>query len=198
VRHLTQGIAAPLVCVLALLSGACNKGPADEAMQAAERALAAAPAIATYLPEESAAIAKELRDARVSFAEGRYTDALRAVQPLPDRIAAAADAAAKRKRQLTEAWSALSAELPARFEALAARLATLSSAGWISSERASAAQAELAALNQAWADATAAHGRGEITKALAAGEDVRVKAEALGTKLGLRAARTGAASVQAK
>lgn len=192
-RQSTRGIATFVACLLAVSNAACNRRPAEEALQAAEQALTAAPEVERYQPEEFAAVSAILREARASYAAGRYTDALRAAQPLPDRIAAAAAAAAKRNEQLAATWSALSADLPARLQALGARLTLLSSADAISSERLAAAQAELAALGQAWAEATTGFERGDIPKAVTVAQDVKVKAESLAGRLGLKAAPAAAA-----
>ena len=73
-----RALLVALACSVAL---ACNKAPAKDALAAAEQAFAAAPEIEAYLPEESRALKQVLRDARVSFDEGHYTEALRAVQP---------------------------------------------------------------------------------------------------------------------
>jgi hypothetical protein len=172
--------------LFALSSVACNKGPADEALRVAEAALVAAPEIQTYLPEEFAAVSGILGEARASFAAGRYTDALRAVQVLPDRVAAAAASAAKRKEQSAATWSTLSADLPPRLEALAARLTALASASATSSERLTAAQGEFATLRQGWADATAEYERGDVPRAVAAAQDLRAKADLLAQRLGLK------------
>ena len=180
--------------LFALSAVACNKRPAEDALKAAEQALAAAPEVERYEPEEFAAVSGILREARASYAAGRYTDALRPVQALPDRIAAAAAAAAKRKEQSAATWSALSAGLPARLEALAARLTLLSSAAAISSERLAAAQAELATLNRAWADATAVYERSDVPNAVAAAQDLKAKADSLAGRLGLKPAPAAAAS----
>jgi hypothetical protein len=151
----------PLVgLVLALCVAACNKAPAADALKAAEDALAAAPEIAAYLPEEDAAIRLVLRDARVAYDEGRYTDSLRATQPLPDRIAAARAAGEQRREEQAAEWEALAQELPARMDALVARLGLLVSGGWISSERQAATQTEIVSLNQGWAAASATAARG--------------------------------------
>ena len=172
--------------LFALSSVACNKGPADEALRVAEAALVAAPEVERYAPEEFAAVSGILGEARAAFAAGRYTEALRAAQVLPDRIAAAAASAAKRKQQAAATWSALSTDLPPRLEALAARLAQLSAAAAISAEKLAAAQAELASLTQAWADATAAYARGDVPKAVAVARDLKLKADLLAERLGLK------------
>lgn len=185
VRHPLSRIATLVVAVLALSSVACNRRPAEDALQAAEQALRDAPEIERYAPEELAAVSGILRDARASYAAGRYTDALRAAQGLPDRIAAAEAAAAKRKERSAATWSALSQELPAQLETLAARLAALSSAAALPGERLAVAQAELAALSQAWADAAGAYSSGDVPNAVAAAQDVAAKAGSLAGRLGL-------------
>ena len=172
--------------LFALSSVACNKGPADEALRVAEAALAATPEVESYVPEEFAAVSGILREARAAFAAGHYTDALRAAQVLPDRVAAAAASAAKRKEQSAATWSALSADLPPRLEALAARLTALTSASATSSERLTAAQAEFATLRQGWADATAECERGDVPRAVAVAQDLRAKADLLAERLGLK------------
>ena len=186
VRHSVRGVATLVAGLLALSTIACNRGPAEEALQAAQQALTAAPEIERYAPEEFAAISATLREARASYASSRYTDALRAAQVLPDRIAAAAAAAAKRKEQSAATWSALSEQLPVQLEALSARLTLLSSADAISSERLAAAQAELATLVQAWAGASALYEGGDVPGAVAAAQDVAAKASALAGRLGLK------------
>ena len=174
------------VLALALGVGACNKAPAADALKASEESLAGAPEIATYLPEESAVIATVLRDARVSFDEGRYTDALRAAQPLPDRIAAAKALAAQRKQEKVAEWDALARALQTRLDAIVNRLGLLVSGAWISSERQTAAQARIVALYQAWAEATATFERGAIGEAIALAEQVQLEAESLAGALGMR------------
>jgi hypothetical protein len=193
VRHSRRGTARLVAGLLALSTVACNRGPAEEALQAAEQALAAAPETERYAPEEFAAVSGILKEARASYAAGRYTDALRAAQALPDRIAAAAAAAAKRKEQSAATWSGLFEEVPARLAALTERLTQLAAAEAISSERLAAAQAELATLGQGWADATAAYEQGDVPGAVAVAGDLNQKAGTLAARLGLKPAPVAAA-----
>jgi hypothetical protein len=182
----------PSLALLALLSAACNKAPAKEALEAAEQALAAAPEIEASFPEESRALKQELLSAHERYDEGHYTDALRAAQPLPDRIAAAAREAARRKQFAITAWSDHATHVPALLAAIGARLETLAPTdGSPPSERLAAAQAELAALAQAWTGANASLERGEIAKAVAAGQDVRTRAQALAPRVGVRLLPSG-------
>jgi hypothetical protein len=190
--HSLRPIAAFFTGCVALLAVACNRGPADEALAAAQQALAAAPEVERYLPEEHAAVSAILSEARDSYAAGRYTDALRAAQALPDRIAAAASSAAKRKQQSAAAWNALSADLEPRLAALAERLSLLSSAGATASERLASAPAELATLSQAWAETKTAFARGLLPQAVAAAQDLKAEADSLATRLGLEPAPAAA------
>ncbi|HEY7922193.1 MAG TPA: hypothetical protein VII62_03350 [Vicinamibacteria bacterium] len=177
-----------LACSVAL---ACNKAPAKDALAAAEQAFAAAPEIEAYLPEESRALKQVMRDARVRFDEGHYTEALRAVQPLSDRIAAAGREAARRKQHAVTDWNDLATRVPALLSALVARLTTLAPTDASPSERLLAAQAELAALTQAWTEANASLERGELAKAVAAGQEVSTRAQALATRIGVRLLPSG-------
>jgi hypothetical protein len=102
VERKRQGQAAAvraLALVTLGLSLACSKGPAQEAIAAAEQALAQAPELAQHEPAELAAVSQALREARARFDEGRYTDALRIALPLQDRVAAAVQSAARRQRE---------------------------------------------------------------------------------------------------
>jgi len=182
----------PSLALLALLVAACNKTPAKDSLEAAEQALAAAPEIEANLPDEARALKQELQDARARYDEGRYTDALRAAQPLPDRIAAAAREAARRKQFAITAWNDLATRVPTLLEALAARLATLAPTdGSSPSERLAAAQAEARALTEAWAVASASLERGEIAKAVEAGQEVKTRAQALAPRVGVRLLPSG-------
>jgi hypothetical protein len=189
-RHsrLTLALLVALACSVAL---ACNKAPAREAIDAAEQALAAAPEIEAYLPEESRALKQVLRAARVRFDEGHYTEALRAVQALPDRIAASAKEAARRKQRAVTDWNDLATRVPALLSALVARLTTLAPTDGSPGERLLAVQAELAALTQGWTEANASLERGELAKAVEAGQDVRTRAQTLATRVGVRLLPSG-------
>jgi hypothetical protein len=183
---MTAAARAAAVVLGGWLLVACNKSPALGALQQAEQALQASPEIAAYLPEEQAAITAVLKDARVAYDEGRYTDALRAALPLEDRIAAAARRAGSHQQELAGRWSALGSELTARIEAVVQRLGVLVAGGWIASERQAAAQAEIVAVNQAWEDAQKLASAGELAKAVAAAEAILPRVDAVGATLGLK------------
>jgi hypothetical protein len=174
--------------LMAALAVACNEGAADEALRAAAQALDAAPELKRETPDEFAAIEGALKDARASYEAGHYTDALRAAQRLPDRIAAARELAASRARERAAEWDALARELPQRLDALAARLTLLVTGGWISSERQEQARAAILELDRAWGNARSAFDAGDPLRALSQGRAVKARAASLAASLGMKPA----------
>jgi hypothetical protein len=94
-------IAVGVVLALTLAAGACNRGAAEESLEAAERTLEAArPELERYAPEELAALSQDLRDARADLEAGEYTRALRVAQGFPQRVRAAVAIAGRQRRAL--------------------------------------------------------------------------------------------------
>jgi hypothetical protein len=99
--RLTKGIAVLAVASIALLAVGCNKGPAQDALDVADQALAAArPELEKYAPEELGSLTRAAQAARAEIEKGNYTEALKAAQALPAKIQAALAAATARKDQL--------------------------------------------------------------------------------------------------
>jgi hypothetical protein len=198
-RHQTKRIVALAVACLALSAGACNKGPADTALQAAEQALAnAKPELERYAPQDLAALQSAIGDARAQFDQGRYTDALKAARLLPDRVQAALAAAALQQERLTAEWNALAVSLPQRVETISARLSALDAGQalprGLTKEALAGAQADLATLARAFTDATTAFRAGDVAQAVKAAQDVTAKVDLLAGTLGLKTAAAGAAA----
>ncbi len=196
-RHLTKGVAALAVASLALFAVACNKGPAEAALKAADQALAAAtPEIEKYVPEELGSLTTAVREARSQFEKGNYTDALKAAQGLPAKIRAAAAAAAAKKTQLVAAWNEMSGSLPTCVQSITTKVAELAAAKKLpkgmDKATVATAQTDLGSVTQAWTEATAAFQGGDIPKAVKTAQDVKAKAEALAGMLGLTAAPAAA------
>jgi hypothetical protein len=183
-------VAALAVAAVWLSAAACNKGPAESALAGAGQALAAARAdLASYAPQELEALDGALAAARADLANGRYTESLKAAQELPSRIADALAAAEARKGELTASWKGLAESLPGAIEALAARTTALAAADslprGLTRDALAVAQADLGALTQSWTDATAAFQGGDVAKAVTLARDVKAKADALASRLGL-------------
>ena len=189
-RHLTKGIAALAVVSLALFAGACNKAPAEAALNAADQALAAAtPEIEKYVPEQLGSLTTAVQAARSEFEKGNYTEALKAAQALPAQIQAALEAASVKKDELVAAWNSLSGALPGQVQAITEKVDGLAAAKGLpkgmTKDMLASAQTDLGSVTQAWAEATAAFQGGDVPKALKTAQDVKAKADALAGMLGL-------------
>jgi hypothetical protein len=189
-RPLTKGIATLVVASLALFASACNKGPADAALKAADQALAAAqPEIEKYVPEELAALTSAAQAARAEFEKGNYTEALKAAQELPAKIQAAVAAAGEKKAQFTATWTAVSGSLPGLVQSITEKVTTLAAARSLpkgmTKDMLASAQTDLASVTESWTAATAAFQGGDIPKAVETAQGVKAKAEALAKMLGL-------------
>ena len=198
-RHLTKRIAALAVVSLALLAAACNKGPAEDALNAADQALAAAkPEIEKYVPGELGSLTSAVQAARSEFEKGSYTEALKAAQALAAQIEAALAAATVQKGQLVAAWNDLSGSLPGQVQAITGRLTGLADAKALpkgmTRDMLASAQTDLGSVTQAWTEATAAFQGGDIPRALKTAQDVKTKADALAGMLGLPGAPAPAAA----
>jgi hypothetical protein len=174
-----------------LASLACNKGAAEESLQEAEGAIEDARAeLERHAPDELAALSETLEDARADVDTGHYTRALRAAQELPARIRTARATAERRKDELGAVWDELSPRVVTLIDELRAgvgRLAVADGGATASppEARMRAARTELVALVDAWEEATAAHQRGELSRAVRRARDVQAGARALAGALGL-------------
>ncbi len=191
-----------LVLLVPALAVACNQGPARDALDEADQAIAAAkPELEAYAPQELAALRAELAQARVQLAAGHYTEALRLGQRLPGPIRDAVERAARRKAGLAAEWSKLAAVLPLEQRGIEARLDQLSSATppLIDVAARGAARGDLADLSAAWSRAEAAFASGQVAQALAAAHELQPRTDALAARLGLSpaaAASAGAAPLR--
>jgi hypothetical protein len=189
---LSKGAAALALASLAVFA-ACNKGPAEEALKAADQALAAAqPDIQKYVPEELAPLTAAMQAARSQLAQGHYTEALRVAQGMPVKIQASLTAAAAKKEELVAAWNEVSAGLPSLVQSITAKLAELAAAQRLPKGQdeatLAAAQTDLGSVTRAWTEAAAAFQGGDVPRAVRTAQDVQAKALALATMLGLTAA----------
>jgi hypothetical protein len=191
-RHLTKGLAL-VVGSAALMAVACNKRPAQEALEETDRALAAArPDLEKYVPEELAELTAAAQAARSQLEAGRYTDALKAAQDLPLKIHRAVGAATVVKSEMVASWKDVEATVPGLLQAIAARAAELAAtkklprgmddAGF------AAARTDVESTTRAWSEATVAFQGGDVPRAVRTARDVKAKAEALAGVLGLAAA----------
>ena len=179
------------VFVLFLAACASEKGPAEQAIKAAEEALNAAKGEAMkYIPDQVKSVEDALKGAKDTFAKGDYKAALAAAKDLPQKAKDLAAAAAAKKAELTKAWEEMSAGLPKMVEAIKSRVDILSKSRKLPANLDKAkfegAKAGLEEITKTWADAEGAQKAGNLADALAKAKTVKEKATEIMTTLGMQ------------
>lgn len=124
----------PVVLILILAVGAfmfaacsSDKGPAEQAIKAAEDAVNAAKGeAAKYIPSEVKSIEDALAAAKDKLAKGDYKAALGEAQGLVGKAGGLAEAAKAKKEELTKAWTDYNEQLPKMVAAIQSRVDILS------------------------------------------------------------------------
>ena len=185
-----RGRGALCAVALVLLSAcASDKAPAEQALKAAEAAVAEVRAEgAKWMPDQVRALEASLASAKDKFAKGEYKAVLAEAPGLAGRAKDVAAASAAKKTELTKSWEDMSAGLPKMVEAVQSRVDILSKSkklpANVTKEKFEAAKAGLAEATKGWDDATAAFKGGNIADAVAKAGAVKQKTvealEALG------------------
>jgi hypothetical protein len=187
----TTRILAALALGVALVTGCSQQEPAEQAVAAAEQALADISERALkYVPDEYGALKAELDAARKLLQEQKYGDALAAARGLPDEARAVGEKAAAAyetlQADLKAQWPGYADTLPGQIAALEARVQELSAAkklpDGIEARDLRAASDALPYATKAWADALAAFEQGDLEGAVA-----RARAVEMLTTQGLEA-----------
>ncbi len=115
-----------LAAAVAVLTTACSqKGPAEEALKAADAAVTAAKATAEkYVPDQWKALSDSLKDAKDKFGKADYAGALAAAQAIPAKATAAANAAKAKKDEFAKQWTELLSTLPTEVKAVEDKVAS--------------------------------------------------------------------------
>lgn len=185
------------LAILIGVAGACSqKDPAQEAIAAAENALAAVYEDAQkYLPERYAEVKSELEAARAAFNEERYADAITAVKDVPAHAEAlAAEVVVAKQQRLSELnsdWVRLSGSLPGLMTGIGNRLGELGKMRKLPSgmdkQLLDEANAAFGSAQSAWEEAGVAFTAGDLEGAVGKARDVEVMAQDLVTRLGMQA-----------
>ncbi len=187
---------AVLAAILAAAAGCSQKDPAQEAITAAENALAAVYEDAQkYLPERYAEVKADLEKARAAFNEERYTDAIAAVKDVPAQAEAlardAVDARQKKIAELNADWVRLSGSLPDLMAGIGERLGDLGKLKRLpkgmDQQLLDEANAAYGSAQVAWEEAGAAFNAGNLEGAVGKARDVEAMAQDLVTRLGIQA-----------
>ncbi len=172
-----------ILCLMALvLLSACasDKAPAEQAIKAAEAAVAGVKAeAAKWVPDQAQTLDASLASVKDKFAKGDYKAVLTEAPALAGRAKDVAAAAAAKQAAITKSWEEMSAGLPKMVEAVKSRVDILSKSkklpANVTKEQFEAAKAGLAEATKGWDDATAAFKGGNVADAVAKAEAVKKK-----------------------
>jgi hypothetical protein len=182
---------AALLLGAALVTGCSQQKPAEQAVAAAEGALADVSEMSLkYVPDEYGALKAELDAARRLMQEQKYGEALSAVRELPAKAKTVGEQAAaahdKLLAELEAQWPLYAESLPGQLSALEARVKELSEArklpDGVEARDLRAARDALPYATKAWADAQAAFEQGNLEGAVS-----RARAVEMLTTQGLEA-----------
>jgi hypothetical protein len=178
-----RGVRGILCLVALVLLSACasDKAPAEQAMKAAEAAVAGVKAeAAKWVPDQAQALDASLASVKDKFAKGDYKAVLTEAPALAGRAKDVAAAATAKQAALTKSWEAMSAGLPKMVEAVKSRVDILSKSkklpANVTKEQFEAAKAGLAEATKGWDDATAAFKGGNVADAVAKADAVKKRA----------------------
>jgi hypothetical protein len=183
---------AVAACVLAV---ACNSGkkPAEAALKLAEEAVNSARAEAESLvPDDFRSLSDDLAAAKDAYAKGDYKGALAAATSIQSKANEVTAKAMAKKTELQATWTSLSEGLPKMVEAIKSRVDILSQSKKLpkgmDAAQLQSAKDGLAAATSTWAEAQAAQAAGNWNEAIAKANQVKDKATAAMTALGMSAA----------
>ena len=178
-----------LAALVVLSACASDKAPAEQAVKAAETAVANAKVeAAKWVPDQARSLDAALASVKDKFTKGDYKAVLAEAPALATQAQSVASAAAAKKAELTKSWEEMSAGLPKMVEAVKSRVDILSKSkklpANVTKEKFETAKADLAAATQGWTDAMAAYSGGNVADAVAKANTVKQKTvealEALG------------------
>lgn len=188
-----------LAAMIAVLVVGCanQKGPAEQAITAAETAVNAARDLAQkYVPEQLQAVDAQIASAKDAFAKGDYKAVLTAAPGITAAInsmkdaanAKAADAEAAMSKA-KDAWASVSTDTPKMVEAIQSRVDMLSKSRHlpanVSKDALASAKSGLDSLKSMWSDASSAATSGDYTAAMAKAQAVKDKAAEIMKSLGM-------------
>lgn len=187
---------AALAGLLAVAAACSQKDPAQEAITAAENALAAVYEDAQkYVPQRYDEVKAELEAARTAFNEERYADAIAAVKEVPAHAEELAREVVTAKQQrlseLNADWARLSGSLPVLMNNIGTRLGELGKmrrlpAG-MDKQLLEEANAAYGSAQSAWEEAGTAFTAGNLEDAVANARAAESMSQDLVTRLGMQA-----------
>jgi hypothetical protein len=178
-----------LVCLLGVVACSSDKGPAEQAIKAADTALSGVKVeAAQYVPEQVQPVEAALQGAKEAFAKGDYTAALNSAKDLEAKAKELGLVAAAKKAEVSKQWDDLAAGVPEAIRTVQGRVDALAQAKKLPAGMDKAKLEELTTalvtLTQVWAEATDAFTAGKVAEAVDKGRGVKDKVTELKTTLG--------------
>jgi hypothetical protein len=199
-RSTFTGFLSVALAALLLVGCANQMEPAKKAIADIEAAIAAAgPDAAQYIPDELQAVTGQLADLKAKFDQKDYKGIIAAAPALLTQAQGLAGAASSAKEAAMAAaleamnaeWTTLSGTLPAAVAAIESRVDILSKSkklpANLDATTFESVKTGLADAKSLWDQATAAQASGNIEAAVTAARQVKEKADAALTALGMTA-----------
>ena len=181
-RYHIPRVAVLVLAVAVLLTGCgSDKGPAEQAIKAAEDAFNAAKAEAVkYVPDQVKSVEGAIAAVKDKFSKNDYKAVLTEAGAIPGKVKEMTAAASAKKEELTKTWGSLSEGLPKVVEAIQSRVDILSKAkklpANLTAEKLAEAKSGLTAAKDEWAKAVESQKAGNIAEAVSAANSVKEKA----------------------
>ena len=190
-RHYIPRVAMLVLAVAVLLVGCgTDKGPAEQAIKAAEDAFNAAKAEAVkYVPDQAKAVESAIAAVKDKFSKNDYKAALTEAGAIPGKVKEMTAAASAKKEELTKVWGSLSEGLPKVVEAIQSRVDILSKAKTLPANMTAGkfeqAKAGLDAIKQEWGKAQESFKSANLMDAVSKAGGVKAKAKDVLEALGM-------------
>src|SRR5512137_1539687 len=182
-RYHIPRVAVIVLAVAVLLTGCgSDKGPAEQAIKAAEDAFNAAKAEAVkYVPDQAKSVEGAIAAVKDKFSKNDYKAALAEAGAIPGKVKEMTAAASAKKEELTKVWGSLSEGLPQVVEAIQSRVDILSKSKKLPPDMTAGklqqAKAGLEAIKQEWGKAQESFKSANLMDAVAKAGGVKAKAK---------------------
>ena len=178
------------VSVFFLISCSTNKGPAEEAIKAAEQAVAATKAEAVKIvPDEVKLLEDSLAAVKEKFVKKEYKEALAEATTLTAKAKEVLAAAKVKKEELNKKWTETTQELPKMLEDIQAKVDGLSKVKKlpksITKEALAEAKAGIESLKGEWTKAQESFTNGNFNEAVGMAASLKEKALKIMESLGM-------------
>jgi hypothetical protein len=191
INNLQRKATVLLGTALFVLAACANQmEPAQKALAQIDSAIASAqPDAGKYIPDQLATVQAKLAELKADFDRKDYAAALAGTPALLTQAQALLGAAALKKDEVLKAlgaeWTGLAATVPALVTSIGSRVQVIA-AGRHSSVNVAAAKTGLADATSLWSKAQAAFASGNLEEAVNTAKEVRSKAEAVATTIGMK------------